>query len=244
MATYLLVHGAWHGGWCWKRVTRLLRVAGHEVFTPTLTGLGERDHLMSPDIGLDTHIQDVVGVLEYEDLRDVILVGHSYSGMVVTGVVDRIPERIAQLVYLDAFVPEDGKALIDYQPPETAELFREKTRTEGEGYKLPAVIPPEALGITDQADLAWVRPRVNPHPLKTKLDPVHLTNPRAARVPRTFIWCNDPANGPFEQFARRARGDKSWRYVELAAGHDAMITAPEKLSELLLSLAEPVSCSE
>ena len=158
MSTFLLVHGAWHGGWCWKRVTPLLRAAGHEVFTPTLTGLGERKHLMSPDIGLDTHVQDVVGVLEYEDLRDVILVGHSYAGMVITGVAGRTPERIAHLVYLDAFVPEDGKSLMDYQPPEMAELFHEGTRTEGEGYKLPAVIPPEVFGVTGEADLAWLRP--------------------------------------------------------------------------------------
>lgn len=237
MADYVLVHGAWHGGWCWKRVAPLLRAAGHEVFTPTLTGLGERKHLMSPDIGLDTHIQDVVGVLDYEDLHDVILVGHSYAGMVVTGVAYRAPERIAQLVYLDAFVPEDGKALVDYQPSETRELFVEKTRAEGEGYKLPALIPPEAFGVTAEGDLAWVRPRMDPHPFKTKLDPVHLTDPRGAEIPRTFIWCNAPADIPFRQFAERARSDESWRYFELASGHCAMIAKPKELADLLIRLA-------
>ena len=237
MADYVLVHGAWHGGWCWGRVTPLLRAAGHEVFTPTLTGLGERRHLMSPDIGLETHIQDILGVLAYEDLHDVILVGHSYSGMVVTGVAYRVPDRIAELVYLDAFVPEDGKALVDYQPPQTRELFMEKTRTEGEGYKLPALIPPEAFGITDEADLAWVRPRMDPHPLKTKLDPVRLADPRGAGIPRTFIRCTDPADPPFAQFAQRVRSDGSWRYLELATGHGAMITKPRELADLLLGLA-------
>nr|NLO27410.1 alpha/beta fold hydrolase [Actinomycetota bacterium] len=237
MADYVLVHGAWHGGWCWKRLTPLLRAAGHQVFTPTLTGLGERRHLMSPDIGLETHIKDVLGVLTYEDLDDVILVGHSYSGMVVTGVAYSVPDRIAQLVYLDAFVPEEGKALVDYQPPQTRELFVEKTRTEGEGFKLPALIPPEAFGITDEADLAWVRPRLDPHPFKTKLDPVRFDDPRGAGIPRTFIRCTDPADLPFAQFAEHARSDGSWRYVELATGHAAMITKPRELADLLLGLA-------
>ncbi len=242
MATYLLVHGAWHGGWCWKRVSRLLRAAGHEVFTPTLTGLGEREHLMSPDIGLDTHVQDIVGVLEYEDLHDVILVGHSYAGMVVTGVAEKAADRIAHLVYLDAFLPENGKSLVDYQPPQMLEKFLKMTREEGEGFKLHSLISPEEFGVTDEEDLAWVRPRMNAHPLKTKTDPVHISDPRAARIPRTFVYCNDPAVGPFGQFADRVREDESWTYFELATGHDAMITAPEEVADLLLQLADQVSC--
>jgi pimeloyl-ACP methyl ester carboxylesterase len=232
--TFVLVHGAWHGGWCWKRVLPLLRALGHEVFTPTLTGLGERQHLMSADIGLDTHIQDVLGVLEYEDLRDVVLVGHSYAGMVIAGVAEKAADRITHLVYLDAFVPADGKSLADYQPPEILQLFQESTRKDGEGFKLPCVIPAEAFGVTAGDDLAWVRPRLNPHPLKTKLDAVRLRNPKAAQIPRTYIYCNDPAVGPFGQFAERLRHDRSWRYAELATGHDAMITAPAKVAELLL----------
>src|SRR5215211_1043953 len=118
MATFVLVAGAWHGGWCWRKVTPLLRAAGHEVFAPTLTGLGERSHLAHPDVGLTTHIQDIVNLLEYEDLNDVVLVGHSYSGMVITGVAEQVPGRLAHLVYLDAFVPENGQALVDLLPPE------------------------------------------------------------------------------------------------------------------------------
>jgi pimeloyl-ACP methyl ester carboxylesterase len=235
---FVLVHGAWHGGWCWKRVSPLLRALGHEVFTPTLTGLGERQHLMSADVGLDTHIEDVLGVLEYEDLHDVILVGHSYAGMVIAGVAEKAAERIAHLVYLDAFVPADGKSLADYQPPEILQLFQESTRKDGEGFKLPCVIPAEAFGVTAENDLAWVRPRLNPHPLKTKLDAVRLTNPKAAQIPRTYIYCNDPAVGPFGQFAERLQRDASWRYAELATGHDAMITAPAKVAELLLRCAD------
>lgn len=236
MTNFLLVHGAWHGGWCWKRVARILRAAGHDVFTPTLTGLGEREHLLNPDVGLDTHIQDVLGVLEYEDLRDVVLVGHSYGGMVIAGVAEKAAERIAHLIYLDAFVPEDGKSLADYQPPEVLQLFHEKTQTEGEGFRLPCFIPAEAFGVTGENDLAWVRPRLNPHPLKTKLDAVHLTNPTAAEIPRTFIYCNNPAVGPFGQFAERLRNDDSWQFLEMATGHDAMITEPEKLAEILLEI--------
>lgn len=237
MANYLLVPGAWHGGWYWKRVTPLLRAAGHEVFTPTLTGLGERKHLMSPDIGLDTHVQDVVGVLEYEGLSDVILVGHSYAGMVITGVAGKAPERIARLVYLDAFVPEDGKSLMDYQPPEMTQLFYERTCTEGEGYKLPAVIPLEAFGVTDVDDLAWLCPRIDPHPFKTKTDPVHAGGARAAAIPRTFVYCNAPAAGPFGQFAERVKQDPEWEYVEMATGHEVMITHPALLADFLLRLA-------
>ncbi|HEY0659240.1 MAG TPA: alpha/beta fold hydrolase [Pyrinomonadaceae bacterium] len=241
MTNFLLVHGAWHGGWCWRRVAKILRAAGHEVFAPTLTGLGEREHLLNADVGLDTHIADVLGVLKYEDLRDVVLVGHSYGGMVIAGAAEKAAERIAHLVYLDAFVPEDGKSLCDYQSPEILEMFHEKTRTEGEGYKLPCFIPAEVFGVTTDEDLAWVKPKLNPHPFKTKLDAVRLTNPEAARIPHTFIYCNNPAVGPFGQFADRIRDDESWQYLEMATGHDAMVTEPEKLAGMLIEIAETSS---
>lgn len=235
MTTYLLVHGAWHGGWCWKHVARRIRAAGHEVFTPTLTGLGERAHLLSPDIGLDTHVQDVLAVLQYEDLHDVVLVGHSYGGMVIPGVADKAAERISHLVYLDAFVPADGQSLADFQPPEVLAMFKEKVRSEGEGYKLPS-FPAEVFGVTNADDLAWVRPRLNPHPFKTKLDPARLSNPQAAAIPRTYIYCNSPAIGPFGQFAERLKTDKAWQFLELATGHDAMISEPEQLSRIFLEI--------
>jgi pimeloyl-ACP methyl ester carboxylesterase len=240
MTTYVLVHGAWHGGWCWQRVARLLRATGHDVFTPTLTGLGERAHLLGPEITLDTHIQDILGVLYYEDLYDVVLVGHSYAGMVITGVAEQAAERLGHLVYLDAFVPSNGQALSDFAPPEIVALFHEGARTEGNGYGVPPL--PGTFGVTDEADLAWVSPRLGLHPLQTKLDPVQVSNPLAERLPRTYIYCADPAvppgvARPFTPFAARLRADPDWCYAELATGHSAMITAPEELSRLLLDAA-------
>src|SRR4029450_13175141 len=137
MTTYLLVHGGWVGGWIWNRVAPILRKAGHDVFTPTLTGLGERAHLANPDIDLATHIQDVVSVLEFEDLKRVVLVGHSYGGMVITGVAERTAERLNHLVYLDAFVPRDGQSVADLVSPELAASFEEGVRLSGDGWRIP-----------------------------------------------------------------------------------------------------------
>src|SRR5215203_5818244 len=175
MTTYVLAHGGWHGGWSWKKVTPLLRAAGHAVATPTLTGLGERAHLLSPEIGLETHVQDILGVLEYEDLAGVVLVGHSSGGMVVMAVADRAPGRVAHLVYLDAFVPQTGQALVDLPPADRRAVFVEQARTAGEGWRVPA--PPERNGVIDEADLAWVRPRLGPQPLATFTEPLRLTRP-------------------------------------------------------------------
>ena len=156
MAVFVVAHGAWSAAWAWKKMRPLLRAAGHEIWTPTYTGLGERGHLASPAVDLDTHIRDVVGVLEMEDLRDIILIGHSYGGMVATGVADRARERIAQLVYLDAFVPQDGQSLFDLQPAAARDQMRELARTSGEGWRLPPnPMPPD----TPEADVAWATPR-------------------------------------------------------------------------------------
>ena len=237
MAIFLLIHGGWHGGWCWQRVTPLLRAAGHEVFTPTLTGLGERAHLLSPEITLDTHVQDVVGVLEYEDLRDVVLVGHSYSGMVVTAVAERVADRLAHLVYLDAFVPQDGQALADLLEPRFWAMLDEQARTEGDGWRVPPPSP-ERWGITTEDDVRWIRSKIGAHPHKTLKQPVRLTNPAAAALPHTFIHCTyKPAGDVFAQLAERLRADARWRFRELATGHDAMVTAPQDVTTLLLELA-------
>ena len=234
MSSYLLVHGAWHGGWCWRRLTPLLRAAGHDVYTPTLTGLGERAHLRSPRVGLDTHAQDVVGVLEYEDLRDVILVGHSYGGMVITAVAELAPERLAHLVYLDAFLPRDGECLLDFLPPAAREETLARAQAEGEGWYLPPQRSEHPYGITDPADIAWVRRKFTAHPLKTMQQPVHCANPEAAALPRTYINCT--VTHYFPRFAERARSTPGWRYEELAAVHDAMITAPPALANLLIQV--------
>jgi pimeloyl-ACP methyl ester carboxylesterase len=230
----VLVHGAWHGGWGWKRLAPLLRRAGHEVFTPTLTGLGERSHLAGPGIDLETHIRDVVGVLEAEELENVMLLGHSYGGMVVTGAADRVPQRIARLVYLDAFVPQSGKSLMDYVVPERGARFRE----EGERAGSVTPPPPSLWGITRPEDAAWLTRRETRHPYASMRQPVQLRNEAAlARIPKAFIYCSSPATGSFDQFAAKVRNDPAWRFFELATGHDAMILQPEALARILLELA-------
>jgi pimeloyl-ACP methyl ester carboxylesterase len=172
MATILIIHGAWSAGWAWKTMRPRLRALGHEVFTPTCTGLGERAHLAHPDVSLDTHIDDMLAVLEYEDLHDVVLVGHSYGGMVATGVADRAAARLQQVVYLDAFVPQDGQSAFDLIPAKARERNLEQSRTEGEGWLLPAnPMPPD----TSAEDLAWCLPRRRMQPLQAFATPLRLS---------------------------------------------------------------------
>jgi pimeloyl-ACP methyl ester carboxylesterase len=226
VSTFVLIHGAWHGGWCWRFVRPLLK--DHQVFTPSLTGLGERSHLARPDVDLDTHIADVVSLLEMEDLREVVLVGHSYGGMVVTGAADRVPARIRRLVYLDAFVPENGKCLLDYAVPERAARMRE------EGERAGSVTPPplSLWGLTRQEHLDFVKPREVRHPFGTMKQAIRLEG-NTERLPKTFIYCSSPATGSFDQFAARYRNAAGWTFFELPTGHDAMILMPERVAELL-----------
>jgi len=228
VANFVLVHGAWHGGWCWRFVRPLLK--GHEVFTPTLTGLGDRKHLARPEIDLETHIADVVSLLEMEDLRDVTLVGHSYGGMVVTGAADRVHERIRRLVYLDAFVPENGKCLLDYVVPERAARMRE------EGEQVGSVTPPPLAlwGVTKPEHIDFIKPREARHPFGTMVQKITLAG-NTARLPKTFIYCSSPATGSFDQFAAKYRDAPGWRFHQLATGHDAMILMPERVADLLQS---------
>jgi pimeloyl-ACP methyl ester carboxylesterase len=230
LGTYGLVHGAWHGGWCWAKVARLLRDAGHEVYTPTLTGLGERAHLARPEIDLDTHIQDLVAVLESEELRQVTLVGHSYGGMVITGAAARTSGRIAHLVYLDAVVPEAGKALLDYLG-ERAMAMREAAATQGEGWKVPPFAP-ERFGVTSQRDTEWLNKHLAPQPLRTLEQPLPAGG--SERVKRTYVYCSKPATGTFDQFAERVRDDRRWTFHDVKTGHDAMVTAPGEVAKILM----------
>jgi len=226
MATFVLVHGAWHGGWCWRFLRPFLK--GHEVFAPSLTGLGERKHLARPDTDLDTHIADIVSILEMEDLRDVILVGHSYGGMVVTGAADRAPTRIKRIVYLDAFVPENGKCTLDYVVPERAARMRE------EGERTGSVSPPplSLWGLTKPEHIDFVKPREVRHPYRTLSQAIRLSG-NAERIAKTFVYCSSPATGSFDQFAARYRDDPAWSFYELETGHDAMILMPERVAEIL-----------
>src|SRR5580692_3326149 len=170
--TFLVCHGAWGGGWAWKKMHPLMQAAGHRLVTPTCTGLGEREHLASPSIDLETHIRDILNVIQYEDLRDVVLIGHSYGGMVATGVVDRARERIAQLIYLDAFVPRDGQRHLDLVPTEQVERMRAGV-AQGDGWRVPPNPTPED---TSPEDRAWIAERRLPQPLKCFEQPLHLRN--------------------------------------------------------------------
>jgi pimeloyl-ACP methyl ester carboxylesterase len=231
IGTYVLVHGAWHGGWCWAKVARLLRDAAQEVYTPTLTGLGDRAHLARPEVDLETHIQDIVAVLESEELRGVTLVGHSYAGMVITGVAARVTGRIGHLVYLDAFLPETGKCVLDYLGPR-ADLMREGAATHGEGWKIPS-LPPERFGVSSQRDTEWLTKHLKPQPLKTFEQPLPASG--GEKLKRTYIYCSKPATGTFDQFAERLRDDRKWTFHDVKTGHDAMVTAPGEIAKILMA---------
>ena len=244
-ATFVLVHPAWHGGWCWKKVKPLLEADGHDVRTPTLTGLGERSHLGRPDIGLDTHIQDVVNVLEYENLNGIIIVGHSSSGLVITGVADRAPQRISHIVYLDAFVPEDGQSMMDLIPPDRLKGMEARVQTEGKGWLLPSLAPVpwekfihDAWGVTDDADRRWMVARLGPTPFRHFTDRVHLANAATEKLPRTYVRCLKWPNPVFDRYAATARQGGVWRYRELATSHEAFITMPRELAGHLLEIAK------
>lgn len=229
MASVVLAHGAWSAAWAWKKMRPLLRAAGHEFFSPTYTGLGERAHLANPDIDLGTHIQDVLAVIEFEDLKDVTLLGHSYGGMVATGVADKAPDRIARIVYIDAFAPKNGQSLFDLVGPKAEGNMRKGAEKDGDGWKLPLnPMPPD----TSAEDSAWAVPRRRPQPIKTFEQKITLTG--AAMPPRHYIYAKK--NGPgdvFRQFGERAKSEAGWTYYELDASHNPHITCPDDLMKLL-----------
>ncbi|GGN31043.1 alpha/beta fold hydrolase [Streptomyces fuscichromogenes] len=234
MPTYLLVHGAWHSGECWERVVPLLTAAGHRVYAPSLTGHGEKAGLLGPDVGLDTHVADVVGLIKDEDLTDVVLVGHSYAGLVVSWAANEVPDRVGHLVYLDAMVPEHGETAADIQPV-TRDLI-DRALASDSGWRvppLPEMPPPYGLfGVTEAADLAWLRTMLYDQSVRTFQQPVRLDDPAVRTIPRTHIHCL--ANVP-EGVVRRPvpATERVW---ELPTGHDCMITMPAGLAGLLLKL--------
>jgi pimeloyl-ACP methyl ester carboxylesterase len=233
--TYVLVHGLAHGGWCWKRVADHLRAAGHDVYTPTQTGLGERCHLLSADIGISIFVEDLVNVIEYEEISDIILVGHSFGGMAITGVADMMPERIRHIVYLDAIVPQNGQSVFS-QLPESVVNERMKMANDYDGGKSFPPFDPEAFEVTDPDDIAWLKRRLTPHPVKTYVEPISLRNPPAHNLNRTYIRCTKPGYPPVETTATWLKQQSGWNYIELASGHDAPVTAPADLTEILLNI--------
>ena len=232
MTDYVLVHGAWHGSWCWARVRRLLTAAGHQVFTPTLTGVGERSHLLSRDVGLATHVADVANLVIWEDLRDIVLVGHSYGGAVVRHVADRMPDRIRSLIYLDAFVPENGKSLFDYMP-DGGNFMRQLAAAHGDGWKMPPV--PAAQFAVNAADAAWVDRQCTMHPLSSCETQARISG-ACDSIPTIGYILARGYDGPFGQFYAKAAERRWWR-EELPCGHDVMLDMPNELTAFLLQRA-------
>jgi pimeloyl-ACP methyl ester carboxylesterase len=233
MATYVLVHGAWGGGWYWCRTARLLRAAGHDVLTPTLTGLGERKHLLTPSVGLQTHIQDIFQVLRHERLSQVVLVGHSYGGMVVSGVADAAADRIRSLIYLDAALPESGQTMLDFVLPARRAQFLESARTEGDGWKVPPLRAAQ-WGIDEPADQEWLDSLFGFHPLKAFTDPIQLAGRHLSVEHKVFMLAARYNPSPFQQFAERTRPDPAWTTYELPTFHFTMVQLPNETAEVLL----------
>ncbi len=242
MANFVLVHGAWHGGWCWRDTAAALRAAGHDVFTPTHSGVGERFHQSAENITLETHIRDVCGCIEWEELKDVILVGHSYGGMVITGVADRMAERIRSLVYLDAFLPEAGDSLIGLLgtalPQEVAAqfigAFRGTAQEKHSGLMQP--IPAEMFGIAE-ANRPWVDRRCVPQALATFDMPILLSGEHAKVKQRLYILADGWDPSPFRHFAKQVEGKAGWTVTKLPSSHDVMVDMPKELAAELLKLA-------
>ena len=234
MSTYVLVHGAWHGGWCWKRVRKALEARGHEVFTPTLTGVADRSHLLSAQVDLETHIADIVNLIRWEEISDVVLCGHSYGGFVISGAADRIADRIAALVYLDAFVPENGQSLYDTLPPEMRNRQIEAARASGEGWKIPP-IPAEAFHVNAR-DVEWVNRQCTPQPLATFQQPLRLTGAVDKIRNRIFILASGWGPSPFQQHYEKAQA-AGWKTVAMECGHDVMLDLPEELARELAGVA-------
>src|SRR5262245_42002795 len=235
MATFVLVHGAWYGSWCWKRVRKALQTAGHDVFTPTQTGVGERSHLLSREVNLETHIQDVSNLIKWEELTDIVLCGHSYGGCVVSGVADRMPDRIRSLVYLDAFVPEDGETQMQHLPPALAKRILEGAKNVGEGWKVPPT--PAAVFNVNAADREWVERQCTMHPLAAMEQRLRLTGGRQKIKHISFILATGwDGPSPFPPFHEKAKA-RGWKTSTVPCGHDVMLDLPDRLTTMLIEAA-------
>lgn len=231
--TFVLVHGAWHGGWCWKHVTQELRRHGHAVSAPTLSGLGERSFADLARVDFETHVYDIVRHIEFEDLKNVVLVGHSYGGAVITHVADRVPNLLDSLIYLDAQISLSGYSLMDGLDPEIRDLRRAALDEKGLCMRPPE---PEVFGIEDAEQADWVRTRLTSHPIKTYEQRCNLQHPIGAGLHCAFIKCTKPDFASIRIFAKRAMA-MGWPVYEIATGHDAMLINPNETAQLLMDLA-------
>jgi pimeloyl-ACP methyl ester carboxylesterase len=234
--TYVLVHGAFHGGWCWKDVAARLRSLGHTVYTPTLTGLGERSHLVSIRPSVEMFIADVAQVLRFEDLESVILVGHSFAGSVVSGLADRMPERLQHLVYLDAMVLQSGQSALDTAPAAVIEGYRQRAM-ESSGGLTTTSNAPAYYGITDPEQAAWLMTKLTPHPFQTYFDKLILKHPLGNGLPATYIAVTNPYHAATASSRQLAKSMPGWTYLEIATAHSAMMLVPEELTGILAAIS-------
>jgi pimeloyl-ACP methyl ester carboxylesterase len=235
--TFVLAHGSCHGGWCWKRVADRLRGKGHTVYTPSYTGMGDRVHLLRKEITIETFVEDLVQVIQSDELTQVVLVGHSFGGIPITGVADRLPDRLAHLVYLDSVVLESGKHAFSVYPPAEAEarIKAAEQATNGLAVPVPQQLPAVwGLGKEGDPDYDWVRRRLSPHPLHSYTTALTLRAPVGNNLPRTYVHCTQPSHPALEESRRLVRSWAGWQWVDLAAPHDAMITHPDAVVDLLL----------
>ncbi|WP_326498447.1 alpha/beta hydrolase [Methylobacter sp. YRD-M1] len=240
LRTFVLVHGAWHGGWCWRRVADVLRAHGHRVFTPSLTGLGDRAHLFSRDISLQTHVEDILSVVETEELSDLALVGHSYGGLVISGVANTLRERVSRYIYLDARFPSDMSpgasfSWSDFDTPETREARLKSIHEQGKGVAFPPS-PPSAFAVTKPSDAAWLQRHLRPMPVQTYIGTFTFKNSGSDGLQRTYIAAIKPPYAALVPTHNRIRNDHTWSFTTIEAGHDAVVTAPDKLASLLMAV--------
>jgi pimeloyl-ACP methyl ester carboxylesterase len=231
--TFVLVHGAWHGGWCWRRVSDLLEKRGHKVFSPTMTGLGERSHLMDAKINLATHVTDIVNVIKWEGLKDIVLVGHSYGGVIISGVADQMHDVLGSIVFLDAFIPEEGDSLAARASQPVREAIAALVE-KGETTMKPV---PAAVFRVNENDRAWVDGKCTPHPVATLTEKITVAGGRDRVAKKTYIRAKGYPSVPFDAAQEKAKASAGWRVYEMPCGHDAMVDMPDRLTEILLEAA-------
>ena len=237
MTTFLLVHGTWGGGWQWRQVAEQLRAKGHQVFTPTLTGLGEREHLVTRETNLDIHVRDVAAVISWEKLNDVVLVGTSYAGLVVSAVADQMPQRVAALIYLNAALPANDKSMLDTVSSDRRSAVQNLADAEGDGYRVPASLVLDT-GIEDEGARQDFLGRMSPHPLPSLLQPIHLTGRYLDVRRKAYVLATKKVSHHFRDYYDWAKRQADWTAHEIASYHYPMITAPDLTSELLMAIAE------